>query len=255
MPAPTIKDKLAWRAKDMYWGRVGISFAAGPLKGVGHSASDECVWQEIFGDEDAYRRDITTPMMRGGVVVEVGAHKGYFTVLAASVAQRVLVFEPDETNHRYLLQNVQVNGCTNVTVFRQAMADAEGTRTFMVSELTDARHTFFPTAFSGPGKSQEVSCTTLAAALSKHNVDTVDVLKLDCEGSEYDVLLTADADTLAKIKNIAVEIHESPAHGHSSAELVDFLESHGFSSELYDEHQRDDLRTSMGIFRRTALPR
>ncbi len=66
------------------------------------TSSDCYVFNEIFGKEDAYRRDRIAPLIREGVVVEVGAHKGFFTLLAATQAKKVIAFEPDQENFRYL---------------------------------------------------------------------------------------------------------------------------------------------------------
>lgn len=229
---------------------VGLRFSARGLRARGHSHSDYHVFHEIFGAEDSYSLDRLLPLLRGGTVVEIGAHKGYFTVLAASVAERVLVFEPDETNYRYLLQNVALNGQRNVTAVQEAVADEAGTRTFSVSGITDARHTFFPSHYSGSGRQVEVRCTTLPDALRRHRVEKVDVLKLDCEGSEYEALFGCDAETLSRIGCIVFEVHESARIAHTEADLVAFLESHGFTGEMYDEHQREDVRTAMGFFTR-----
>src|SRR5690349_1444458 len=105
---------------------VGLRFSAQGLRARGHSHSDYHVFHEIFGGEDSYRLTELLPRMRGGTVVEIGAHKGYFTVLAASVAQRVLVFEPEQTNFRFLVGNVALNGQRNVTAVQEAIAGETG---------------------------------------------------------------------------------------------------------------------------------
>lgn len=250
----TVKDlahKARWRARDAVAKTVGLRLRADGIRARGHSASDAYVFDEIFGSEDAYRRDELVPLMRAGTVVEVGAHKGYFTVMAAAVATRVLVFEPDGDNFGFLQQNVALNGFDNVTAVQEAVSDRAGTRVFTVSSETDARHTFFPTEFSGQGRTVEVQCTTLADVVRDYSVGAIDVLKLDCEGSEYDVLLGCDDDTMKRIQHVVLEVHESPVVGHTADELVDFLSSHGLRGELYDEHVRGDLRTRMGWFSRS----
>ncbi|HEY0510023.1 MAG TPA: FkbM family methyltransferase [Blastococcus sp.] len=243
-------SRARWQATDVLGRTVGIRLRSRGIKAIGHSASDAFVFHEIFGAEDAYRRDILVPLMRGGTVVEIGAHKGYFTALAASVAARVLVFEPDERNYRYLQETVALNKATNVTALSQAVAAEAGTKAFTVSAFTDARHTFFPSQFSGQGRTVQVECTTLPDVLREHAVEVVDVLKLDCEGSEYDVLLGCGADTMARIRCIALEMHESEGIGHTAAEMVGFLESHGFTGDVYDHQQRGDVQTCMGLFTR-----
>ncbi len=66
---------------------------------------------------------------------------------------------------------------------------------------------------------------------AKHVLDearfsSCDLLKIDIEGGEYDVLLVADASTLARIRTIVCEFHPMP--NHSVNELVRHLTDNGF---------------------------
>lgn len=215
-----------------------------------NSPSDRYVYREIFGPEDTYRRDVLTPIMRGATVVEIGAHKGFFTALAGTLAARVIALEPDTENCAYLRRNVRLNDHGNVTVVQQAVSDRAGTKMFTVSGRTAARHTFFGSQFSGAGKNVEVQCTTLPALLRDHGVGRVGLLKLDCEGSEYDVLLGCDAETLDHVDAIVMEIHESDAIPHRQDELVGLLGRHGFIADVYDERVMENMHLWMALFTR-----
>jgi len=60
----------------------------------------------------------------------------------------------------------------------------------------------------------------------------IDLLKLDCEGAEYAILMGASAESLARVQRIIMEYHDLDAlHEHSI--LVRFLESHRFSVRLH----------------------
>ena len=54
----------------------------------------------------------------------------------------------------------------------------------------------------------------------------VDVMKIDCEGGEYDIILGADDDSLSQIENIVGEYHGSDPTEH--ANLFSRLEKAGF---------------------------
>ena len=54
----------------------------------------------------------------------------------------------------------------------------------------------------------------------------IDFLKIDCEGSEYDILYNLDSNLYAKIKVISLEFHdlnEQKKSGHSLANIRIFL--------------------------------
>lgn len=79
------------------------------LSMVGLTPSDAFVFNEIYGKEDAYQRSRLLPLIRQKDVIEVGGHKGYFSILAGSVASRVIVFEPSNTNFQFLRKNIELN--------------------------------------------------------------------------------------------------------------------------------------------------
>ena len=60
-------------------------------------------------------------------------------------------------------------------------------------------------------------------------LDHVELLKMDCEGAEYDILLSAGAETLAKLRDIRVEYH-----GGRISELYEHLSRHGFRLTKWD---------------------
>jgi hypothetical protein len=57
------------------------------------------------------------------------------------------------------------------------------------------------------------------------------LLKLDCEGAEYDILLNASGPLLSKIRQIAVEYHVGLTP-HQPEELAERLERDGFETDL-----------------------
>src|SRR5437870_2877368 len=66
----------------------------------------------------------------GDVVLDIGAHIGYYTTLLSQlvgVHGKVVAFEPDPTNFTLLQQNVARIACTNVTLYNLALSDRNGT--------------------------------------------------------------------------------------------------------------------------------
>ena len=68
--------------------------------------------------------------------------------------------------------------------------------------------------------------------MSDNQLEQVDFLKLDCEGSEYSILYNASAEVLGKIRRMAIETHLSNTERHNTAELSDYLKSKGFSTNM-----------------------
>lgn len=60
----------------------------------------------------------------------------------------------------------------------------------------------------------------------KKGIDRCNLLKLDCEGSEYEIILNIPDTLFGKIDNIIVEVH--PVQGYSSEKIGSFLTDHGY---------------------------
>src|SRR5207249_2661778 len=71
-----------------------------------------------------------------------------------------------------------------------------------------------------------VKTISLNDIVSKEGISCVHLLKMDCEGSEYDIIAGASKSTFSKISRIIVEYH----HG-KAGEMVENLQQHGFKLE------------------------
>jgi len=214
------------------------------------AGSDRYVFKEIFGNEDAYRREQIVPLMQAGTVVEIGAHKGFFTLLAATLAKKVIAYEPDAVNFEYLKSNIALNAMQNVVAVNKAVSDKEETKTFTVSQETAARHTLHKSTFSGEGVEVRVECTTLEAVFLEENIQRLALLKMDCEGSEYDIIYNTDRSIFQQIDAVAMEIHEIDKLNHKKVELVEYMENLGFVADIYDERWLETLHVWMALFTR-----
>jgi FkbM family methyltransferase len=72
-----------------------------------------------------------------------------------------------------------------------------------------------------------VQLMPLSRMLEEHNVATVNFLKIDCEGSEYEVLRSIDAANWARIQRVAIEYHDI-GRDRNHVELVEILRINGF---------------------------
>ncbi len=66
---------------------------------------------------------------KGDVVIDVGAHVGYYTLIFARIVGKrgkVFAFEPDPENFRILKKNVSMNGYKNVVLINKAVSNKTG---------------------------------------------------------------------------------------------------------------------------------
>ena len=138
---------------------------------------DEGTWEP---GETLIVRDRLEP---GMTFVDVGAHVGYFTCLAArAVGPRglVLAFEPHPRNYELLLANVWANGLLNVACFPWAVADGNGFEQLYVSAANTGDHRLF----GGEGRQESITVRTVALDNVNAIRPPVDFVKVDVQGGE-----------------------------------------------------------------------
>lgn len=189
------------------------------------SGAEILMLKEIWHDHD-----YAPPFIRirpADIIVDIGANVGFFTVYAALLAfqGRVYSFEPFFEAFERLSDNVARNKLKNVSVFPRAVFSHSGSVSLFVSNENSGGHSLVP-----PSEATEaisVPALTLEQFVRQEQLTRIDLLKLDCEGSEYDILLTAPASVLRVCRSIVMEYHTNRA-GHTPRELTAHLEQNGF---------------------------
>ena len=118
----------------------------------------------------------------GEVVLDIGAHIGYYTLLFARLVGKkgkVYAFEPDPKNFALLKRNVEANGYNNVVLEQKAVSDKGGKVMLHLGERS-AHHSILKNKYSGD-RSVEVE----SVRLDDYIKSRVDFIKIDVEGAEY----------------------------------------------------------------------
>jgi FkbM family methyltransferase len=163
------------------------------------------------------------------VIIDLGANIGAFSVYATTTAKGVAVYayEPFRGYYELLLENAALNaGRGTVTAFNVAVAGEEGSRDL----FTTGEALFFPTLVE-PQKaygSLSVPCTTLAAIIDGNGLQRVDMLKLDCEGAEYEILYPTPPAYFQRIVEIRMEYHNLSGENANAGALESFLTGRGY---------------------------
>ena len=98
-----------------------------------------CVQALMRGYEQLLTKLFKKEMKQGMIVVDIGAHIGYFTLLAARLVGetgRVFAFEPDPDNYSLLIKNVSVNGHDNVIPVQKAVSNKTGQVRLFLDDCT-----------------------------------------------------------------------------------------------------------------------
>jgi FkbM family methyltransferase len=190
-------------------------------RGIDHVSILEVFLNEEYG----------TKISDDAVVIDLGANIGVFTVYATSSARNVQVYayEPFPDFCALLEENVRLNGQDEmVHCFNTAVASEAGTRDLYLN----GGQFFFPTLVSATNNdSQEhvtVCCTTLAQVMESNHLEHVDLLKMDCEGAEYETLYPTPSAYLKRIAEIRMEYHNLDSRERHLDGLKRFFTRSGF---------------------------
>ena len=160
-----------------------------------------------------------------GVVVDIGAGVGDFAVWSARHlrARVVHAFEPHEGSFARLEAHLTLNQLTSVVPRRVAI----GARTDSIQFVAAAEPSQSRSVPSGAREGEPCEAWSLADAFDRCGVEQCDLLKLDCEGAEFSILLDADPEVLARVRRIRLEYHEGIGP-RTHRDLMRALEAAGF---------------------------
>lgn len=197
-------------------------------------------WDEGFLRHAIEREDYTKQefaLRDTDTVIDIGANIGAFAVYAAKQASkgRVLAFEPASDNFELLARNAALNRLDNLTPIRAAVAGRTGTIALYRATGSGAHSTMAGRLTATTG-TETVEALSLEDVFGRYRFDRCDLLKLNCEGAEFEILYSAPDAILARIDRIAMEYHATENKRQKADALLDHLGKHGFEVVEYVDY-------------------
>lgn len=192
---------------------------------------------------DRFYERFGTPIGDGWNIIDVGAGIGDYTIFATYQHPRnqVYAYEPFAKSFDLLRKNLELNLIENAQTYAKAVFGHTGALRLntlggepLQIRSEEASHQI------GFDSENLVPSLSLADVLISNRIEICDLLKLDCEGAEFDILFNAKPETLSMIKRIVMEFHDGVT-GHNHGELADYLRKHGFQVQTSPNYVHDDL--------------
>lgn len=149
--------------------------------------------------------------------IDIGANCGVATIILAkqNPKSKIYAFEPDPNVFKVLEENVNINNLSNVILFNYAISNPETKNidlcfhpSYSGGNTTYADKSNICLFFNNNDiKTINVKCISLDELIDTYNIDNIELLKIDCEGAEYDIIYTSNSIKQNKIKNIVGEFH------------------------------------------------
>ena len=188
--------------------------------------------EEIFFDEIYFFK----PSTQKPIIIDAGANIGlsvlYFKEKMPEAS--VLAFEPDPETFKILKSNVEINSLTKIKLYPYALCSQTGNAPFYSDS---SRNNFVGMSLTKrlkqkgfPIKKINVPCSHLSKFIKK----SVELLKMDVEGSESEILGELEKNNkLSLIKSIILEVHEkTPLENINSNKIIRILNRNNFRLNL-----------------------
>ena len=183
------------------------------------------------------------------VVIDIGAHVGYYTLLAArrvGPTGKVYAFEPEPANHSLLIKNIQLNEYRNIEAIQGAVTDRVGSSKLFLTDSYNGTHSTYRR--NSDNGSVAVDTTTLDAFLESREWPDVGLIKVDVEGAEIDVM-KGMAQLVERSPNLKLIMEFNPSElksgGADPLQFFDQLAAWGFKAHRIQEaHGLASLETS-----------
>jgi len=187
--------------------------------------------------EPAQTQVVKEHIKEGNVVVDIGAHVGYYTLLFAQLVGpkgKVYAFEPDPVNFELLKKSVEINGYQNVILIQKAVSNKNGKVKLYLGDNNRAINRIYDAKMDDAKEAIEVDSIRLDDYFKNYE-GRIDFIKMDVEGSESSII-DGMHSILRKTKTLKIMTEFYPylirKFGKEPEEFVQTLATAGF--KIYD---------------------
>ena len=227
-PLFVLATRMGWPALSHFSYQLSVDAVTYSMLGR-PTHGDLWVMREVL-IEQTYRQVLPLLPPRPLRVVDVGAHIGSFTVWLHRThgISEGFCFEPDVDSFTVCEFNLRRNGCP-ATVQQLAVGGRTREENFWSDATTAARHSLQRRSTSSTAAARRVQVVGFAEWL-RSVPGRFDVLKLDCEGAEWELLDEA-ADAFSRFDVVVAEVHHDPTGAERDGRSIDaILTNRGFTT-------------------------
>jgi len=159
------------------------------------------------------------------IIIDIGSHIGLFTLYASQFCKqgKIICYEPIKENYQLLLSNIELNHLSNVECYNKAVSKSNSPIRIYINSDESGHSMFDPQE-----NFIDVDSISLQQIIDDHHIDSIDFLKLDCEGAEYEIIENLPKSRFSQIKKMIIEYHLADKKPFLLKNLLNTLESNSF---------------------------
>lgn len=170
-------------------------------------------------------------------IIDAGAHIGTSAIFFAKKYPnaKIIAVEPEKSNFHILLKNT--SNYKNIFAINAAIWGYDDRKTLQSRFTGSWGYTIAETQNHTESTEQEINCITIKSIMEKYHIDSIDLLKMDIEGSEKNVL-EHSSTWIDSVAVMTIELHERICLGCERAFYLatkdfEILEKHGEKFTVY----------------------
>lgn len=205
---------------------------------VSHYILENKAWEELSSSV------MNSVIKSGDTVLDIGAHIGYYTLLASKRVGphgKVYAFEPDPHNFSLLKKNIKTNNIKNVVLVNKAVGDKDTTTHFYLNPTNTGDNRTYKN--DNPSKRITVQQIKLDGFIT----EPVHVIKMDIQGSELKAL-EGMKRLLAKNPYLTIFSEFWPEgllnNNSDPKKLLQILNKNGYSVTIVDDKKMKKTKTT-----------
>lgn len=160
---------------------------------------------EIFGEEIYFKNLITKS--HSDIIVDIGANIGIFTLFVGYKSNnKIFAIEPSTSTFKILQQNMEKNNMKTVILINKAICNITNNKIkLFINDMHWGENSIFPNIKTN--HYELVETISLEKIIHDYEIPRIDILKVDCEGCEYDLFFNLSHKIFALIRQITMEFH------------------------------------------------
>ncbi len=211
----------------------------------------------LFGEifmKEVYGPALKSIAQENPVIIDVGGNMGYFALYSffRKPKAKIFSFEPVPRNFSFLTKHKEAHPHLDWELYNTAVSSREGLFDFYYNdeyspEGVDVSASLFPPEriFTVDTSHKKISVPVINFGkwFEEKGISRCDLLKLDCEGAEYDIVYSLPDKYFPSIRYIVADVHKMSKENENIDALAAFLEKKGYavntvnSEILYAEYR------------------
>lgn len=180
----------------------------------GNDFSGNGAIDEIINNDEYFLSKFTN--LKGNII-DIGANNGLATIILSKQNPQATIysFEPNIELIKIIQLNIESNNLNNVKLFNLAVTGPDKKTIELVlndwmsgANSTHSKIEQFNEHWRTTTKKHVVECISLDEIIESNGITSIDFLKIDCEGAEYEILYNSNHFKNNIVKNMVGEFHD-----------------------------------------------